>query len=96
MKTPMQEFIEFLENKIDTCRSVYVFAKEQNNLDSMQISRIESSTFRTCLEQAKQLKEKEKQAIVDARITAPTLQFNDDTSYREEAEQYYKQTFEQK
>ena len=38
----------------------------------------------------------EKQQIIDARLTAPLINSPFESDYREEAEQYYKETFKNK
>ena len=43
-----------------------------------------------------QAKEMEKEQIIDSRLSAPLINSPFENNYREEAEQYYKQTFKNK
>ena len=51
---------------------------------------IDWSTFDDLCEQAKAM---EKEQIIEARVTAPLLSSPDKSDYKEEAEQYYTETF---
>jgi predicted alpha/beta-fold hydrolase len=80
MKTAMQEYSEQLMNILGD-DIVNNFTIEQTNAVHYL---------------NKEMLEKEKQQIIDARVTSPILPFRDDLDYRKEAEDYYNEKFELK
>jgi len=92
MKTTLQQAIDHLKANMNGIGIVMnesgLTAKEKRHY----------TTNYECLKITKEYLEKllptEKQQIIDARVTAPILNSPYDDNYTEEAEQYYKETYE--
>jgi len=78
-----------MEKKQTAMQIMVQYIKDYNNKGQFDSSKI----WLTPEQKATELLSVEKSNIVEARVTAPILHALDDKSYRDEAEDYYNQTF---